>query len=126
MNVKPKAFLIFTEKLKILGIHCASCVLAIEKAIKSFDGMKSVQVSLALNEALFSYDPSKVHLKDIVNAGYDVHKAEITISVENMVSIDDESIVEAKFRDLPGVIDVSASHLNKSLKTLAKLSSPQC
>jgi len=110
---------VFTEKLKIVGMHCASCVLAIEKAIKSLDGVKSVQVSLALNEALVSYDPSKVHLKDIVrsirNAGYDVHKAEITISVENMVSIDDESIVEAKLRDLPGVIDVSASHLNKML-----------
>ncbi|MEM0203243.1 MAG: copper-translocating P-type ATPase [Archaeoglobaceae archaeon] len=108
-----------TEKLKIVGMHCASCVLAIEKAVKSLDGVNNVQVSLALNEAVVSYDPSKVHLKDIVksirNIGYDVHKAEVTISVENMVSIDDESIVESKLRNLPGVIDVSASHLSRVL-----------
>ncbi len=109
----------FTEKLKIIGMHCASCVLAIERAVKSLNGVIEAQVNLALNEAFISYDPTKVHLREIVkairNAGYDVHKMEVTISVENMVSIEDESIVESKLRALRGIIDVNASHLNKML-----------
>ncbi|MFN3384827.1 MAG: heavy metal translocating P-type ATPase [Archaeoglobaceae archaeon] len=109
----------FTEKLKIIGMHCVSCVLAIEKFVKSLNGVIDVQVNLALNEAVVSYDPTKIHLKEIVkairNAGYDVHKTEVTISVENMVSIEDESIVESKLRALRGIIDVNASHLNKML-----------
>lgn len=108
-----------TEKLRIIGMHCASCVLAIERAVKNLDGVNRVQVNLALNEAVVSYDTAKVHLKEIVkairNAGYDVYKTEIMLRVENMVSVDDESIVESKLRRVPGIIDVSASHLNKML-----------
>ncbi|MDM7274520.1 MAG: copper-translocating P-type ATPase [Thermoprotei archaeon] len=106
-----------SERLKIVGMHCATCVLTIENVVKGLRGVASVQANLASSEAVVTYDPSRVHLKDIVKAvrsvGYDVYKREVTVSVDNMVSIDDESIVESKLRSLPGVIDVSASHLNK-------------
>ncbi len=106
-----------TERLKIVGMHCATCVLTIENVVKGLRGVASVQANLASSEAVVSYDPSRVHLRDIVRAvrsvGYDVYKREVTFSVDNMVSIDDESIVESRLRSLPGVIDVSASHLNK-------------
>ncbi|MEM2628966.1 MAG: heavy metal translocating P-type ATPase [Acidilobaceae archaeon] len=110
---------ITTEKLKIIGMHCATCVLTIEKAVKGVRGVSRAQVSLASNEATVSYDSRVTSLRDIVrairSAGYDVYRKEVTILVENMVSIEDESIIESKLKRIPGVIDASASHLTRTL-----------
>lgn len=108
-----------SERLKIIGMHCATCVTTIEKVVSSVRGVVSVQANLASNEALVTYDPSRVSLRDIVKAvrgaGYDVYREEVVLVVENMVSVDDESIVESKLRGVPGVIDASASHINKAV-----------
>lgn len=110
---------VVTERLKIVGMHCASCVLAIEKTLKSVNGVLDAQVNLALNEALVSYDSSRVHLREIVksvrDAGYDIQKLEVLLSVENMVSVEDEAVVESRLRELAGIIEVSASHLNRKV-----------
>jgi Cu2+-exporting ATPase/Cu+-exporting ATPase len=107
------------ERLKIIGMHCATCVTTIEKVVSGVRGVVSVQANLASNEALVTYDPSRVSLRDIVKAvrgaGYDVYREEVVLVVENMVSVDDESIVESKLRGVPGVIDASASHINKAV-----------
>lgn len=106
-----------TERLRIIGMHCATCVTTIERVVGGIRGVVGVQANLASGEALVSYDPSRVSLRDIVravrSAGYDVYKEEVTLTVENMVSVDDESIVESKLRGMPGVIDAVASHLNR-------------
>jgi len=108
-----------SERLKIIGMHCATCVTTIEKVVSGVRGVVSVQANLASNEALVTYDPSRVSLRDIVKAvrgaGYDVYREEVILVVENMVSVDDESIVESKLRGVPGVIDASASHINKAV-----------
>jgi Cu2+-exporting ATPase/Cu+-exporting ATPase len=108
-----------SERLKIIGMHCATCVTTIEKVVSGVRGVVSVQANLASNEALVTYDPSRVSLRDIVKAvrgaGYDVYREEVVLVVENMVSVDDESIVESKLRGVPGVIDASASHINKAV-----------
>ncbi|MFZ8793309.1 MAG: heavy metal translocating P-type ATPase [Acidilobaceae archaeon] len=108
-----------SERLKIIGMHCATCVITIEKVVSGVRGVVSVQANLASNEALVTYDPSRVSLRDIVKAvrgaGYDVYREEVVLVVENMVSVDDESIVESKLRGVPGVIDASASHINKAV-----------
>ncbi len=108
-----------SERLKIIGMHCATCVTTIEKVVSGVRGVVSVQANLASNEALVTYDPSRVSLRDIVKAvrgaGYDVYGEEVILVVENMVSVDDESIVESKLRGVPGVIDASASHINKAV-----------
>jgi Cu2+-exporting ATPase/Cu+-exporting ATPase len=108
-----------SERLKIIGMHCATCVTTIEKVVSGVRGVVSVQANLASNEALVTYDPSRVSLRDIVKAvrgaGYDVYREEVVLVVENMVSVDDESIVESKLRGVPGIIDASASHINKAV-----------
>lgn len=108
-----------SERLKIIGMHCATCVTTIEKVVSGVRGVVSVQANLASNEALVTYDPSRVSLRDIVKtvrgAGYDVYREEVVLVVENMVSVDDESIVESKLRGVPGVIDASASHISKAV-----------
>ena len=100
-------------------MHCATCVTTIEKVVSGVRGVVGVQANLASGEALVTYDPSRASLRDIVravrSAGYDVYREEVVLVVENMVSVDDESIVESRLRGVPGVIDASASHINKTV-----------
>lgn len=63
-------------QLKIGGLHCSFCVESIKKAYKRAEGVTDVKVSLAHEEALFQYDPSKIsetEIKDILRElGYTI------------------------------------------------------
>lgn len=106
-------------KLKIIGMHCASCAITIEKKLRSLKGVIDATVNFAGEEAEVKYDSSKTVLKDIINVirntGYDVYKEEVYITVQNIMSVDDESIIENKLLSLPGIIDVNVSHVAKSI-----------
>ncbi len=53
MNTQTKTF-------PIQGMHCASCVRLIEKAVGKLDGVSACNVNLATNKASVSFDPQKV------------------------------------------------------------------
>ena len=63
-------------QLKVLGMACAGCQAAVEKALGSLDGVFSAEVDLAAKTARVSYDPAKLARKDlqeaIEKAGYKV------------------------------------------------------
>jgi len=105
------------ERLKIIGMHCATCAVTIEKTSKQLLGVENVSVSLAQEEAVVEYDPFSVSLKDLVKAvrkvGYDVYKEEARLIVENLSSPDDEALIENTLSRMPGVIDVKSSHISK-------------
>ena len=50
------------EVYSIDGMSCASCVKAVERAVKKIDGVESVQVNLATEKASISYEGGKVKL----------------------------------------------------------------
>ncbi|MFZ3169486.1 MAG: heavy metal translocating P-type ATPase [Candidatus Methanoperedens sp.] len=60
--------------LKIGGMHCASCALNIETALKKTSGITSANVSFPLEQAKINYDPELVSIpeikKAIENVGY--------------------------------------------------------
>ena len=63
-------------ELPVGGMHCASCVLNVEKALKASPGVVSATVNLATERAVISYfpgltDPERIK-GAIVNAGYEV------------------------------------------------------
>jgi len=62
--------------LKILGIHCASCVLKIEKALKRENGIESANINFALGTLAVAFDPKKIKLEEIKgkikSIGYEV------------------------------------------------------
>ena len=64
--------------IKIKGISCASCVAAIEKALKKTKGVANASVNFASEKATVEYDPgmiSKEKLEKVVgDAGYEVIK----------------------------------------------------
>lgn len=55
-----------TTTLDIGGIHCPSCLLAIEKMIKRLDGVDEVVTNFDAEQATVTYDPSKVAIDKII------------------------------------------------------------
>lgn len=64
------------KSLQIGGMHCATCVLTVEKALKKLDGVYNATVNLATGKALVDYDPNKVSdpkfEEAVHDAGYEV------------------------------------------------------
>lgn len=62
--------------LKIEGMSCNHCKMAVEKALKTLPGVQSAQVSLETNTADVVYDPQQVNVTQLKNAiteaGYEV------------------------------------------------------
>lgn len=62
--------------LKIVGMHCAACSRAVERALKKTEGIEDANVNIATEKAVFNYDEKKLKYDDIVNvvvkAGYQV------------------------------------------------------
>lgn len=55
-----------TEVFSVNGMTCASCVRRVEKVVQKLDGIHSVSVNLATNQAQVQFDPSMVEENDIV------------------------------------------------------------
>ncbi len=50
------------------GLTCASCSLAVRRALKKMDGVRHVEPGPQENEALITYDASKVKPEQLVEA----------------------------------------------------------
>jgi Cu+-exporting ATPase len=61
-----------TETMNVVGMHCASCVASVEKALKGVDGVSDASVNLATETARVIYDPDSVAYEDFVKAVADV------------------------------------------------------
>ena len=64
--------------LKVEGMTCGHCVMRVEKALNSLEGVKKVNVSLEKQEADVIYDEKKLNPdeleKAVTEAGYKVIK----------------------------------------------------
>jgi Cu+-exporting ATPase len=64
------------ETISITGMHCASCVAAIEQALRAVNGVLDVTVNLASEKAYIAYDPNRTNRKlleqAIGDSGYGV------------------------------------------------------
>lgn len=62
--------------LSISGMSCNHCKMAVEKALKSLDGVLEASVNLEQKSAKVSFDPAKVSAEDlkavVSEAGYGV------------------------------------------------------
>jgi len=63
-------------EIKIKGMHCNSCVILIEAALKEMDAISNVQISYQNGNALIEYDEDKIDVneieKTIRNEGFEV------------------------------------------------------
>lgn len=54
--------------IPVEGLGCASCTIAIRRALKSMDGVKKIEPGPRENEALITYDAAKVEPGQFVEA----------------------------------------------------------
>ncbi|MFA6295484.1 MAG: heavy metal translocating P-type ATPase [Candidatus Paceibacterota bacterium] len=81
MNQNKKTF-------SIKGMHCASCVMVLERSLKKVDGVLQATVNLATEKATVTYDPAKVTDEKLSSAVSNVgYQALIT---EEIKTEDDE------------------------------------
>jgi len=52
-------------QMKVGGMHCSLCTESIHKALQRVDGVRTVQVSIAHEEALVEYDPARLDQETI-------------------------------------------------------------
>ncbi|MEX0608137.1 MAG: heavy metal translocating P-type ATPase [Balneolaceae bacterium] len=71
--------------LQIEGMHCASCVNAVDKQLEALDGVKSVQVNLATETATVEYEGS-ISMKEFESA----------VSMAGYTLVNDEAEHESK------------------------------
>ncbi|MDD5627124.1 MAG: heavy metal translocating P-type ATPase [Patescibacteria group bacterium] len=71
--------------LKIIGMHCASCVAKIENTLKKEQGITSASVNFPAEKAYLEYDSSKIDLRQIqkIIEGLGYHTAKETGGVQH-------------------------------------------
>lgn len=78
------------KTFSIKGMHCASCVRVLERALKKVDGVTEANVNLATTKATVSYDAAKVKDEQLASAVANVgYKALIN---EELQSEDEEKV----------------------------------
>ena len=96
-------------ELKISGMHCASCALNLERALRGRDDVYDARVNLASETAVVEYDPTKATLADLErtvdDAGYEVVRNEATVRIGGMVCAACAQVIEASLTDLEGVYE---------------------
>jgi Cu+-exporting ATPase len=99
--------------LTVSGMHCATCSLAVEEALKRDPAVRSARVNLAANTAEVEYDPAVTDLarleRAVTEAGYGVVHAEATLHVGGMVCAMCVQTIEEALRSVPGVAE---AHVN--------------
>ncbi|ABW02078.1 heavy metal translocating P-type ATPase [Caldivirga maquilingensis] len=92
---------------KIVGMHCATCSLTVQKALLSVPGVLAADVSLANDEAVVVLDPGRVKyidlLKAVEKAGYDIYREEATVGIRGLSPGDEALILNAL--NIPGVFE---------------------
>lgn len=103
--------------IKIEGMHCATCSLTVEKALKSVEGIKNAEVNLASNTALVEFDPSKVDFKliakTVAHSGYKVATVRTIIEVEDIRCAACVKAIEGELVKLDGVISANVNLATK-------------
>jgi copper ion binding protein len=75
-------------RLKVGGMTCGGCAVALESALKALPGVRSATADYEKGEAQVEYDPARVRLEKLVEAvkeaGFTVEAATATIPIEGM------------------------------------------
>ncbi len=111
------------KTLNIEGMHCASCVSAVEKSLKNVEGVDEASVNLATETASVSYDESKVGdeelRKAVEDAGYGIAKEQSKtriLKIEGMHCAGCVNSVQQSLESLDGVEEANVNLANESAK----------
>lgn len=100
-------------EIKVSGMSCAMCSLAIEKNLKEVEGVNEAQVNLGTEKATVEYDPDKVKLPELENAiesaGYGVINEKVTLKIGGMTCAMCVKAIEDGLSRLDGISNVNVN-----------------
>ena len=106
--------------LPIEGMHCASCVLSVNKTFGKIEGVEEVDADLAANKLHITVDTKKISYEEIErlvrNLGFDLHSDEMTIRIQGMHCASCTMNVENFLIRLDGIFDVKADLTSQSAR----------
>ena len=109
------------KTLKIEGMHCASCVSAVEKSLSKVEGVEEASVNLATETASVSFDDKVTGDDDlkkaVEDAGYSVKEEESqsrTLKIEGMHCASCVNSVQQSLEELDGVNEARVNLANES------------
>ena len=106
--------------LPIEGMHCASCVLSVNKTFGKIEGVEEVDADLAANKLHITVDTKKISYEEIErlvkNLGFDLHSDEMTIRIQGMHCASCTMNVENFLIRLEGIFDVKADLTSQSAR----------
>lgn len=98
--------------LPIEGMHCASCVLSLNKTFEKIEGVESVDADLSTNKLHLTVNPKKLPFEQIEtlvkNLGFKLHTDEVTLKLNGMHCASCVMNVENFLIRLDGIFDVKA------------------
>ncbi len=97
----------------VKGMHCASCVAKVERAIASVSGVASASVNLAAERGTVVFDPGVVALDAIIQAvqaaGYEAGLERLTVPVKGMHCASCVAKVESALTGVVGVVQAQVN-----------------
>ena len=94
-------------RIRVGGMHCASCVATIEDVLGTLDGVSSITVNLGTEKVQVDYDPQVVTLKQmrraITDAGYEWLGAEEELSEEQERALVERDLAGKRDRAIVGI-----------------------
>jgi Cu+-exporting ATPase len=97
------------------GMHCASCAMNIEKALKRARGIASASVSFPAEKAFVEFDPAEIsleHISDLIrDTGYEVRSTaeKLVLHIGGMHCASCAGNVEKALRKTDGVVEASVN-----------------
>jgi Cu+-exporting ATPase len=104
-----------TEQIEfaVNGMHCASCVGRVEKALRESDGVISANVNLASESASIEFNPTIINItcliKVIESVGYQVSLQQTEISISGMSCASCVATIEKQLNSYKGVISANVN-----------------
>ena len=96
----------------IEGMHCASCVLSVNKTFEREEGVEAVDADLASNKLHITVNPKKITYDEmdsiVKNLGFKLHSDEVTLRIDGMHCASCTMNVENFLIRLDGIFDVKA------------------
>ena len=98
--------------IPIEGMHCASCVLSVNKTFEREEGVEEVDADLASNKVHIKVNPKKMSYDEmdsiVRNLGFQLHSDEVTLRIDGMHCASCTMNVENFLIRLDGIFDVKA------------------
>ena len=106
--------------LPIEGMHCASCVLSVNKTFGKIEGVEKVDADLSANKLHITVDTKKVSYEEmerlVKNLGFELHTDEMTLRIQGMHCASCTMNVENFLIRLDGIFDVKADLTSQSAR----------